>query len=81
MLLVVCGCSWSCRDPQYPDIEFGQKVADHFNYEYKNIATKSDATKPNRLIVIHTIPLYNPIKDEAENIVKIIISKIVNVII
>lgn len=38
MLLVVCGCSWSCRDPQHPNIEFGQKVADHFNYEYLNIA-------------------------------------------
>jgi len=38
MKLVVCGCSWSSRDPAYPDTEFGHFVAEHFGWEYKNIA-------------------------------------------
>lgn len=35
--LVVCGCSWSSKDPAYPNTEFGYFVAKHFGWEYVNI--------------------------------------------
>jgi len=38
MKLVVCGCSWSSRDPSYPDTEYGYFIAKHFGWEYENIA-------------------------------------------
>jgi len=37
MKLVVCGCSWSSRDPSYPDTEYGYFIAKHFGWEYQNI--------------------------------------------
>ena len=36
--LVVCGCSWSCRDPLYPNFEYGHLVAKHLGYNYINLA-------------------------------------------
>ena len=36
--LVVCGCSWSSRDLNYPDTEFGYFVSQHFDWDYQNIA-------------------------------------------
>jgi len=38
MKIAVTGCSWSCRDLDLPDIEFGQLVSDYYNSEYVNIA-------------------------------------------
>lgn len=38
MKLVVCGCSWSSRDPNHPDTEFGHFLSQHYGYEYHNIA-------------------------------------------
>ena len=36
MKLVVCGCSWSSRDPNYPDTEFGYFVSKELGWEYQN---------------------------------------------
>jgi len=36
--LVVCGCSWSCRDPLYPNFEYGYLVAKDLGYNYINLA-------------------------------------------
>jgi len=38
MKLVVCGCSWSSRDPNHLDTEFGYYISKHFGWEYQNIA-------------------------------------------
>ena len=38
MKLVVCGCSWSSRDPSFPNTEHGYFIAEHFGWEYHNIA-------------------------------------------
>jgi len=37
MKLAVVGCSWSSRDIEYSDIEFGQLVADYYDAEYINM--------------------------------------------
>ena len=36
--LVVCGCSWSSRDPVYPNFEYGYLVAKKLGYNYINLA-------------------------------------------
>ena len=36
--LVVCSCSWSSRDPVYPNFEFGFLVARKLGYNYINLA-------------------------------------------
>lgn len=36
MKLAVCGCSWSSRDPSYPDTEFGYFVSKDLGWDYKN---------------------------------------------
>lgn len=38
MKFVVCGCSWSSRDPSFPATEHGHFIAEHFGWEYHNIA-------------------------------------------
>jgi len=38
MKLVVCGCSWSSRDPNNLDTEYGYYISKHFGWEYQNIA-------------------------------------------
>lgn len=38
MKFVVCGCSWSSRDPSFPETEHGHFIAEHFGWEYHNIA-------------------------------------------
>ena len=38
MKIAVCGCSWSCRDINMPDIEFGKLISDYYNAEYINLA-------------------------------------------
>lgn len=38
MKIAVCGCSWSCRDKEYPDIEFGNLIASYYNADYINLA-------------------------------------------
>tara|TARA_Y100000389_G_C17444564_1_gene510767 strand:- start:584 stop:1444 length:861 start_codon:yes stop_codon:yes gene_type:complete len=37
MKIAVCGCSWSSRDIAYPDLEFGQLIADYYDAEYINL--------------------------------------------
>ena len=36
MKLAVCGCSWSSRDPNYPDTEFGYFISNDLDWDYKN---------------------------------------------
>ena len=36
MKLAVCGCSWSSRDPNYPDTEFGYFISKDLDWDYKN---------------------------------------------
>jgi|TARA_B110000483_G_C18091593_1_gene502204 hypothetical protein len=38
MNLVVCGCSWSSRDPNHLDTEYGYYISKHFGWDYQNIA-------------------------------------------
>ena len=38
MKLVVCGCSWSSRDPAFPNTEHGYFIAQEFDWQYHNIA-------------------------------------------
>ena len=38
MKLVVCGCSWSSRDPNNLDTEYGYYISKHFGWDYQNIA-------------------------------------------
>jgi len=38
MKIAVCGCSWSCRDKEYPDTEFGNLIASYYNADYINLA-------------------------------------------
>lgn len=38
MKIAVCGCSWSCRDINLPDIEFGKLISDYYDAEYINLA-------------------------------------------
>ena len=37
MKIAVCGCSWSCRDINLPDIEFGKLISDYYDAEYINL--------------------------------------------
>lgn len=55
MKLVVCGCSWSSRDPNNPDTEFGYFVSKHFGWDYKNIARVSSDNYAIRYQIDHAI--------------------------
>ena len=53
--LVVCGCSWSSRDLNYPDTEFGYFVSQHFDWDYQNIAVVGNPNWGIRMQLDHAI--------------------------
>lgn len=55
MKLAVCGCSWSTRDKQFPNHEFGQFIADYFDAEYYNLAIPACTNFGIRLQIDHAI--------------------------
>jgi len=60
MLLAVCGCSWSCRDPKHPDIEFGKHLSNMLGYDYVNIAKPGCSNFGIALQVEYALEHYNP---------------------
>ncbi len=60
MKLVVCGCSWSSRDPSFPDTEFGYFIAKHFGWEYQNIARVGGSNFAIRLQIDYAIKNLDP---------------------
>lgn len=59
MKLAVCGCSWSSRDPNYPNHEFGQFIADYYDAEYYNLALPACTNFGIRLQIDHAIDNLN----------------------
>ena len=59
MKVVVCGCSWSSRDVNYPDTEFGYFVADHFGWDYQNIAVVGNPNWGIRMQIDHAVKNLN----------------------
>lgn len=60
MNLVVCGCSWSSRDRNSPGVEFGQLLANKYNFNYHNIAVVSASNFVIRLQIDYAIKNLNP---------------------
>jgi len=60
MLLAVCGCSWSCRDPKHPNIEFGQHLADELGYEYVNLAKPGCSNFGIALQIVYALAELDP---------------------
>jgi hypothetical protein len=58
--LAVCGCSWSSRDRNQPGIEFGQLIADHYNFNYTNLAVVSASNFVIRLQLDYAIKHLQP---------------------
>jgi len=58
--LAVCGCSWSSRDRNQPGIEFGQLIADHYNFNYTNLAVVSASNFVIRLQLDYAIKHLEP---------------------
>ena len=59
MKLAVCGCSWSSRDANHPNHEFGQFIADYFDAEYHNLAVPACTNFGIRLQLDHAIDVLN----------------------
>ena len=59
MKLAVCGCSWSSRDPNLPNHEFGQFIADYFDAEYYNLASPACTNFGIRLQIDHAVDVLN----------------------
>jgi|TARA_A100001015_G_scaffold318693_1_gene439336 hypothetical protein len=55
MKLAVCGCSWSSRDPNLPNHEFGQFIADYYDADYTNLAIPACTNFGIRLQIDHAI--------------------------
>ena len=49
MKLAVCGCSFSAHDPRAPGTEYGSIIADHFGWDYVNLARPSASNHIIRL--------------------------------
>jgi len=60
MKLAVCGCSWSCIDPQHPDIEFGHHISKQLNAEYYNLAKPGCSNFGIALQIDYALKHYNP---------------------
>ena len=60
MNVVISGCSWSSIDLKQPGIEFGQIVADHYNWNYVNTAVVSASNFVIRLQIQHAIENNSP---------------------
>jgi hypothetical protein len=58
--LVVCGCSWSSRDPLFPNFEFGFLVAKALGYNYVNLARCGMSNFGIRLQIDYALEHYNP---------------------
>ena len=58
--LVVCGCSWSSRDPVYPNFEYGFLVARKLGYNYINLARCGMSNFGIRLQIDYALKHLNP---------------------
>ena len=61
MRLVVCGCSWSSKDPKYPDTEYGSLLAKKLGAsEYINLARPSASNLLIRIQVEYAVKHLSP---------------------
>lgn len=58
--LVVCGCSWSSQDPEFPNDNFGSYLSEKLGYNYINLAKPGCSNFGIRLQIDYAVENYSP---------------------
>lgn len=59
-MVIICGCSWSTRDENHPNIEFGHLISEELGMDYINLAKDACTNFGIRLQIDYALKKYNP---------------------